>query len=381
MAYGRCELSERIITLVKMEKLGWIDMLKGLAMLSIISVHISIAEPQTGIAVLDFLVGHGMLGTQIFFMISAFLVCRSATNNDDITSGVKKWLKKKWWRLAPLYYFFLALSLLGLLLIGEPVNFGTGFLLEKSNSIIFTGINLFNYVLHFCFLQTLLPFFSNNVIGVEWYVGNLMLYYCFSAFVLIRIKNIKYLFVILWCTIVFAGGAELLNAPQSLNNYLTQWESWSKYFAPWVNLPVWLLGYISYFVYQGKVKLRYILLTAIVVVAFRSIISIYVCFSMLLFSSFYFCNKYLKNESSFFWLGEIGKNSYFIYFIHVFFIRTYNGLLSPIMKEYFFPLTCMGIKFLLITVLSYGSALFWKYLKEKGRFFINEKISYRNSNL
>ena len=196
--------------MVKMEKLGWIDMLKGLAMLSIISVHISIAEPQTGIAVLDFLVGHGMLGTQIFFMISAFLVCRSATNNDDISSGVKKWLKKKWWRLAPLYYFFLALSLLGLLLIGEPVNFGTGFLLEKSNSIIFTGINLFNYVLHFCFLQTLLPFFSNNVIGVEWYVGNLMLYYCFSAFVLIRIKNIKYLFVILWCTIVFAGGGRTL---------------------------------------------------------------------------------------------------------------------------------------------------------------------------
>lgn len=177
------------------------------------------------------------------------------------------------------------------------------------------------------------------------------------------------------------GGAELLNAPQSLNNYLIQWESWSKYFAPWVNLPVWLLGYISYFVYQGKVKLRYVLLTAMVVIAFYSIISIYVCFSILLFISFYFGSKYLKNESSIFLLGDFGENSYFIYFIHVFFIRTYNCLLSPIMKEFFSPLTSMEIKFLIITLLSYSSALFWKYLNGKWRIFINEKISSRKFNL
>lgn len=92
---------------------------------------------------------------QLFFIISAYLTW-AALEGKSIDYDI--FLKKRYKRMAPLYYIALMVAVL------IPV-------------FKVFDISMGNYLSHILFLNGLNPQWCNGIIGVEWYIADLALFY------------------------------------------------------------------------------------------------------------------------------------------------------------------------------------------------------------
>ncbi len=147
-------------------KESWIDFMKGLAILLIIACHCHLNE-LPGAA--GHFVAFGRFSVEVFFIISAYLSFESYHRFIHL-NGVnnRTWLFKKILRLYPLYFLSLLFSLC---LGGEPYWLGNQ-----------GKVSWLNFLSHICLTHGLFPHFCNSIIGVEWYIGVLALFYLFVPF-------------------------------------------------------------------------------------------------------------------------------------------------------------------------------------------------------
>lgn len=86
------------------DKLAYIDALRGLAVLMVIVYHVGHALVDQGLRVLPFFKG-GQYGVQLFFVASAFTLCLSHRRRADESAATAKFFLRRFFRIAPLYYF------------------------------------------------------------------------------------------------------------------------------------------------------------------------------------------------------------------------------------------------------------------------------------
>ncbi|MBQ9395802.1 MAG: acyltransferase [Proteobacteria bacterium] len=132
-----------------------VDLLKGLAMLGVLWLHIPTKGGNYIIAKIGSL---GRFGVPLFFLISAILLFYSYDKIQDKSRVSRfQWLLRRVIRLIPLYY---------LALIIYVSNGGCVYWSGDVQKITFGNI-----VAHILFMHGLFPCFANSVIGVEWYLG------------------------------------------------------------------------------------------------------------------------------------------------------------------------------------------------------------------
>ncbi len=140
--------------------------MKGIAILLVILVHFD-QNWTAPYNILQKVSAIGARAPQFFFVISAFLTWRSIEKNGIDKSFYLNRIK----RLLPTYYIALVLAmLLPTVTIGE--------------------YSIGNIVAHFLLLHGLNPYWINTILGVAWYIGDLVLFYAICPLLKKAINNL-----------------------------------------------------------------------------------------------------------------------------------------------------------------------------------------------
>ena len=218
-------------------KKSWINSLKGLAICGVVMVH-------SGVLNLSFPLGRlgagGAYGVYVFFVISAYLAYVSLEHffceKKISITNMLCWWQRKFVRLIPVFYLVLLITLL--FANGNDYWLGSQ---EK--------VSIWNIISHALFLHGLFPHYANSIIGVEWYLGVLAIFYAIVPFIYKHVNSHKKAWVMF--AVSFAG-CEVINQiafrilPQNIQDgYIYQ----SYVEALWIfeQVPSLCLGIVLYY--------------------------------------------------------------------------------------------------------------------------------------
>jgi peptidoglycan/LPS O-acetylase OafA/YrhL len=150
-------------------RLAYLDALRGFAVLYVVVHHVGLM-PKPPLPVPDWLeaiVGFGGSGVTLFFIISGFSMCLSWKRHAAAESPVKSFYVSRLARIAPLFFFWLVLSILR-----DAVFKGV----EGQHSAFEIGANVL-------FLFNLYEPFQQGIVWASWTIGIEMLFYAIFPFI------------------------------------------------------------------------------------------------------------------------------------------------------------------------------------------------------
>lgn len=216
-------------------KLNYINAVRGIAILMVITLHVSSAIPALPDTFL-YMCGKGSYGVQLFFVASAFTLFLSYTNRVK-TEGVhvnRNFFIRRFFRISPMYY---------LAAIAYSINFY--FLTDGQHLASWiwkVGINLI-------YFNSFVPGTINFIPPGGWSVGIEMVFYCCLPFLFGQIKNIRSATIWFVALTIFAFLLKLAIRYTLMNmsvDYVRP-ENWFLYYWFPNQVPVFLLGIILFF--------------------------------------------------------------------------------------------------------------------------------------
>ena len=149
----------------------------------------------------------------IFFVISGY---RSAISFRNQGSNFQKYLVRRFFRIAPLYWFWITVTCLSGLTANYWLNeFGS-------------QVNTYNIIMHFLFISFLDYRVTNTLIGVEWMIPIQAFYYLlipilmkFCNYYINTIVNVIYLFIYLFIYYILCQ--KIITQTLGLNHLAFEW--------------------------------------------------------------------------------------------------------------------------------------------------------------
>lgn len=353
----------------------WVDSLKGIAIAGVVLVH---AGGSILPSPLQSIVTSGARGVQLFFIISAFLTFQSLQKlrTSSLTRSWKsdvKWFISRILRIAPLYY---CIMLLSLYLYG----FGPNYWLGEYSHI--SSLNVFS---HLVFLNGLNPYWINSIIGIEWYVADLVLFMLVSLVLYRWIKSFER--ALLFVTVGFCLSCVFTLFMKNWAHDYVQ-EAYIQIFSVLAQFPAWGLGVLLYFLlsqgslqkYNENKTISYCLLVAalfvfslfiyeviIITNGTASQLILGVCLLTLIISQVLHSCPIIVNKI---W-GEMGKRSFGIYLTHLFMFSLYDRYL-PLSTNH--VLIDWGIRYISVLGLSFLASWLTKIFIEEPAVRLGKKI-------
>lgn len=247
-------------------KLVYVDVLKGLAILAIILVHYNQAYVAPN-PLIRSISGFGMHGVQIFFILSTFLLWRSLEKftPKDNTSIFPFYLKKAY-RLLPLYFAALVVYSLYSELMGN-------------------GIKWESLFLHFTLVNGLSPNHINDIMGIEWYVADLIILYLISPFLYRLINSLQRAVFCLFLALLLAFVINIIFQYLCSSNIIVFSNNVNLYFVTYaffVQFPCMMLGCIFFYFFKQST------------VSFIKGVMIFFIFSLIVCSATFFFQQWFK---------------------------------------------------------------------------------------
>ncbi|MBR2770153.1 MAG: acyltransferase [Solobacterium sp.] len=224
---------------MKREKLTFLDGLKGFAIPFVAIVHSGIGQlPEIGKYTGDI-----ARMVQMLFMISALLTFRSLARTFPDRSkmtkeGILWWYKKKLLRLLPQYYLALILTML-------TRSWNTFWLGTEGH------VTIWNILAHVFLVHGFFPHYIDSMLGVEWYLGVLVIFDFLSPFLYKYLDSLES--SILFLTGVFIVKPFFIIAlrhilpvasdPAVYNNFIDT-------FSPYAQFMVFIIGIIMYYMLE-----------------------------------------------------------------------------------------------------------------------------------
>lgn len=353
-------------------KFEQIDILRGLAIIMVIVVHVS--QIISGDLVFKSIYAYGQMGVQMFFLASAFTLSYSMDYRHAEKNAIKFFFLRRFFRIAPGYY------------IGIIIYFLLGVLLNYFSTSDSLGLNHEpkNIIINILFLNGLFPEANNNVVPDGWSIGTEMIFYLifpliFKFYKIFEKKRILYLsFPVIYLILLLIFQIILIKV---LGKNAVIFSNNNFFYYSIVNqLPVFLLGMSMYFAFkdrllsnmQGNEVLIISLLASFLSLSLMNleIANYYYVFALTPFISgisFFFLFAWLVNRGTRNNLLEkTGLLSYSCYLIHFIFIYYFS-------KYYITYLDFLqtDLKLLIVFSISYvltflSSKLFYKYIELPG---------------
>ena len=170
---------------------------------------------------------------QLFFIISAYLTWASL---DRHPMNYRFFLKKRYSRMAPLFYAAVIVAVL--IPIFRVFNISIG-----------------NYISHALFINGLNPLWYNSIIGVEWYIADLALFYILTPLLRKVITGLKSGIFFL-CLSIALSSASLVISNSFFAEQIAEDGQFETYFHTGMilhQLPIMIIGVIIYYVVK-KIK-------------------------------------------------------------------------------------------------------------------------------
>lgn len=290
----------------------YIDNLKGIAILLVVAVHLNLCFPIEGLWAKICTEGASM--PQLFFIISAFLTWKSLDKNPVMNiTQYGNFLKKKWVQLSPIYYIAIAISIY-FSLIG----------IKPSKSII-------DYLMHLFYINGFIPQYTNDILGVEWYISVLVIFYFISPLIRLYIIDLYSSICLLIGSMLLSGLSTAIIHPINdvFHTYMitTGWIS---------EMPTLSLGIILYYLINNADKSSksllsvFIFTVSLIVVSkcllrynIQIITGWRVCIYFLLL---FLISKYWSNMPQILFFSYLGQHSYGIYCYHIIIISLFRLL-------------------------------------------------------
>ena len=168
---------------------GYIDSLKGWAVIAIILYHISFFCDPGLPWPFWWITRSGNRGVQLFFVISGFLSYLSLERffkaPEKVTvRGAFFWIINRLKKIIPLYYFALVFSML-------TCSWSPMWLGNEGH------VSLNNFLAHLVLIHGFFPHYSDSILWVEWYLGVLIPYLFFTPLVYRFVNSIKRMLILI----------------------------------------------------------------------------------------------------------------------------------------------------------------------------------------
>ncbi len=294
----------------KKNKFLYIDVLRGLAILAVILVHVGL-KINTSILpkIAADLISAGKYGVQLFFIASAFTIFYSYNGRAGMETQVdRNFFIRRFFRIAPMYYLAIFYYLWQI---------GTG-------PTYFSGgkpLGLKAIIMNLTFTNALDPESINSVVPGGWSIGVEMMFYLLVPFLFSAIKTMGGAINFFTLSLVIKKICEYMlfkythvEAPGLLSEF-------AYMYLP-SQLPVFALGIIFYFLLQREKQISAGSLLAIFAFLLMEILTgkvsisehiwVAACFIILALGLSY------AKLSSIFWrmIAGVGKLSYSLYIVH-----------------------------------------------------------------
>ncbi len=332
-------------------------------MIMVILVHIGLGEDFKYSA----FTSNGRFGVQIFFVISGFLALRSYKCHIlNGTMTIKTWLKRKIIKLALLFYVMVIFN--SLFFNGLPYYLGD----------IESGVSILNIFAHFLFIFGLVPHYMNSIIGVEWYLGVLVLLYLIISVFGKYLNGIRKCIIAIVLSILISKLVVFI-FKHSISPDIIDYEIYAIFFTNFnfiVQLPFFLIGCLLYIIgsddscilrirkWSFLSKIIPILALSIYIGTSLNIFKhnhtyLYAIFAFLIILANFLGGKSLDNKL----LARIGERSYGIYLTHFTLILIFN-IYVPVNHQNV-TVVYMFCKFALILFVSYSITLLFDNLTNR----------------
>ena len=353
------------------EKLDYIDIARGIAILMVMLVHTSQAVNGVSQLVGD-IDRYGQMGVQLFFVASAYTLCFSRIKRAEEKQPLISFLIRRFFRIAPLYYVAII-----------------GYFSLESNMHILALIkmpySLYNFetiTANILFVHGFIPSANNNIVPGGWSIGTEMAFYLLFP-LLFAIFDRAYkqygiiaLYGLVGLSIFTNIGIQLVL--QQLFTTLIDDDSFIYYNL--INqLPVFLLGMTIFFHHHHEVPIQLSLpiqIAIFIVITTFEILLLpskkYWLFATFLpviagISFMFLLNILRELKYSNIFLLEIGRVSYSMYIFHFMFAWYLVPGIGLTLKKGILPELLLVCSIILVTRLSFAvSKLSQKYIEAPG---------------
>ena len=337
-----------------MKNIEAIDILKGIAILLVIFVHVPQRFPIQD-EWLKMISKYGQFGVQAFFVISGFTLSYSYSKNKNI----KDFYKKRFKRIVPEYW--------GMLFIYTTIGIINNLLNINISNIL--NLSKKGFILNFFLIHGtgILTEYRNNVVLGGWFVGVISIFYFLFPYIFkiinkLKEKNEKIIVILPFLTTIFS--------------FIIGYFIGKDYYSIFNQVTSFIVGIILFFSFE-KINIKYHKLRNVF-----SIIGLGIISAIL----FYGDLEIIKNEAlqlimGLFWteilifiykadiknkiIASFGKQSYQIYLIHCIFVFQIPYFLKKLLV--FFNLKVnvtvqCAVALVLTIILSYFSAKLYKII-------------------
>lgn len=218
-----------------MRKLGYIDALRGWAVIGILMVHTGLYGRLDSYPLFYKIIMQGARGVQLFYVASAFTLFLSFQNRIGRESfPIKNFFIRRFFRIAPMYY-------LGIIYYIMQDGLGPRYWLGDASHISFANIlsNVF-------FLHGFSSYWINSVVPGGWSIAIEMAFYIVLPFLFFRIKNRNDALLFFTISIIIKTLLYIVFSNFPLISDKRLWEEYLFMYFP-SQLPVFALGILLYF--------------------------------------------------------------------------------------------------------------------------------------
>jgi peptidoglycan/LPS O-acetylase OafA/YrhL len=226
-------------------KLGYVDAMRGIAILMVILVHTSQRVPNLS-PLMGRLAEYSQMGVQLFFVVSAYTLCLSFERRSKEPYSISSFYIRRLFRIAPLYY------------IAIPIYFAFHIVKQHYNSEPISTTepySIVNIVANILFIHGFVPSANNNIVPGGWSIGTEMAFYlCFPLLFVISKKIAGNRPIQLFALLLFCLGANLALQLIIIRVTNNSFQNGNFFYFNIINqLPVFLVGIIAYSLHSQKI--------------------------------------------------------------------------------------------------------------------------------
>ena len=226
----------------KSSQLGYIDALRGLAIFAVVLTHCGQHGNDKIPQILQFIIGQGALGVQLFFFISAFTLMVSMHSKSNKQHYLFEFYLRRFFRIAPLYYLAIIYYL-------WQDGFGGRYWLGDIKFISFENI-----ISNILFVHEFNPYWLNSVVPGGWSIAVEMLFYSFFPLLFLKITSTQRALIFAITTLVIRFFLDFILRKNHLISSNTIWDRYLFFYLP-SQLPVFSLGILFYHIVKARYRI------------------------------------------------------------------------------------------------------------------------------